>query len=113
MTSPLLEDNNTAAETKSYYLKSSSEKRKDETATYEDYKPCIKDFELDQIVGAGAFAKVHKAYNKKNEEWVALKVVKKESVAAMKHVDHILNERNVLRFITQAQVPEQAEDGTE
>ena len=96
MISPLLDDSNTAAETKSYHHKSSTEKRKDESTTYDEYKPCIKDFELDQVVGAGSFAKVYKAYNKKSEEWVALKIVKKESVAAMKHVDHILNEWNVL-----------------
>lgn len=29
-----------------------------------------------------------------------LKVVKKENVAAMKHVDHIINERNVLKYLT-------------
>ena len=60
----------------------------------------ITDFELGQVVGAGNFAKVYKSFNKKTQEWVALKVVKKENVAAMKHVDHIINERNVLKHLT-------------
>lgn len=55
---------------------------------------------MGQIVGAGNFAKVYKSFNKKTLEWVVLKVVKKENVAAMKHVDHIINERNVLKYLT-------------
>ena len=49
-----------------------------------------------EIVGIGNFGKVHKAYNNKSNRLCALKVLKKESVAAMKHVDHIINEREVL-----------------
>lgn len=56
----------------------------------------IEDFELGQIIGAGNFAKVIKCFNKRTNEWVALKKIKKENVAAMKHVDHIINERTVL-----------------
>lgn len=55
---------------------------------------------MGQIVGAGNFSKVYKSFNKKTLEWVVLKVVKKENVAAMKHVDHIINERNVLKYLT-------------
>ena len=63
----------------------------------------IQDFDRRQIVGAGNFAKVYKSFNKKTQEWVVLKVVKKENVAAMKHVDHIINERNVLKHLTHLQ----------
>ena len=60
----------------------------------------VDDFEIGQVVGAGNFSKVYKAFNKKSEQWVVLKVLRKESVAAMKHVDHIINERNVLKHLT-------------
>ena len=63
-------------------------------------KSKIEDFEIREIVGAGNFGKVYKAYNKRTEKWVALKKLKKESVAVMKHVDHIVNERNVLKHLT-------------
>ena len=59
-------------------------------------KPKITDFDLMEVVGIGNFGKVHKAFNKKQNRLCALKVLKKESVAAMKHVDHIINEREVL-----------------
>ena len=59
-------------------------------------KPKITDFELMEVVGIGNFGKVHKAFNNKAQRLCALKVLKKESVAAMKHVDHIINEREVL-----------------
>jgi serine/threonine protein kinase len=63
-------------------------------------KPKITDFDIMEVVGIGNFGKVHKAYNKKSERIVALKVLKKESVAAMKHVDHIINEREVLQYLS-------------
>ena len=59
-------------------------------------KPKITDFDLYEVVGIGGFGKVHKAYNRRTGKVCALKMLKKESVAAMKHVDHIINEREVL-----------------
>ena len=59
-------------------------------------KPKITDFELEGIIGFGNFGKVHKAYNKRDKRVCALKVLRKESVAQMKHVDHIINELEVL-----------------
>lgn len=67
-----------------------------ETKKVKVVKPKISDFDLMEIVGIGNFGKVHKAFNKKSNRLCALKVLKKESVAAMKHVDHIINEREVL-----------------
>ena len=63
-------------------------------------KPKITDFELQEVVGMGNFGKVHKAFNKKANRVCALKVLIKESVAQMKHVDHIINEREVLQYLT-------------
>jgi serine/threonine protein kinase len=60
----------------------------------------ITDFELYECVGIGNFGKVHKALNKVHNRIVAIKILKKESVAAMKHVDHIINEREVLQYLS-------------
>jgi len=62
-------------------------------------KPKITDFELEGVVGIGNFGKVHKAYNKREKRVCALKVLRKESVAQMKHVDHIINELEVLQYL--------------
>lgn len=59
----------------------------------------ITDFELYECIGIGNFGKVHKALNKVHNRICALKILKKESVAAMKHVDHIVNEREVLQYL--------------
>lgn len=59
-------------------------------------KPKISNFDLYEIIGIGNFGKVVKAYNKKEKRECALKVLNKESVAQMKHVEHIINEREVL-----------------
>lgn len=56
-------------------------------------KPKRADYEIQEMIGAGNFAKVFKAYNNKNQRPCALKILRKENVAVMKHVDHIINER--------------------
>jgi classical protein kinase C len=63
-------------------------------------KPKITDFDIMEVVGIGNFGKVHKAFNNKAQRICALKVLKKENVAAMKHVDHIINEREVLQYLS-------------
>ena len=62
-------------------------------------KPTITDFEIEGVVGIGNFGKVHKAYNTRDGRVCALKALRKESVAAMKHVDHIINELEVLQYL--------------
>ncbi len=42
---------------------------------------------------------VFKAICKLTDHEVALKIVKKESVGLMKQVDHILNERAILKYL--------------
>lgn len=63
-------------------------------------KPKITDFELEGVIGIGNFGKVHQAFNKRERRVCALKVLRKESVAQMKHVDHIINELEVLQYLS-------------
>ena len=63
-------------------------------------KPKVTDFEIKEVIGIGNFGKVHYARNKKENRPCALKILKKESVAQMKHVDHIINEREVLQYLS-------------
>ena len=60
----------------------------------------ITDFRLEGVIGIGNFGKVYKAINRKEDRICALKCLKKESVAEMKHVDHVVNEREVLQYLT-------------
>ena len=71
------------------------------------YKPKITDFDLLSVVGVGNFGQVHKAFNKDQQREVALKVLLKESVAEMKHVDHVINEREVLQYLSDINQPVQ------
>jgi hypothetical protein len=64
------------------------------------YKPQIQDFEGLELIGAGNFGKVFKAYNKVTREVSALKQLPKENVVAMKQADHIITECEILTFLT-------------
>lgn len=59
----------------------------------------ITDFEVDKIIGIGHFGKVHKAWNKRQNRWVALKALQKDQVAEMSHVEHVINEREILFYL--------------
>ena len=61
---------------------------------------------MDVIIGIGNFGKVYKAYNKKEKRYCAIKVLYKENVAQMKHVDHIINELEVLQYLSERNVIE-------
>ena len=63
-------------------------------------KPKISDFELQEVIGLGNFGKVIKAFNKMTNKLVALKVLNKDNIAQMKHVDHVINEREVLKYLS-------------
>jgi len=63
-------------------------------------KPKISDFKFEGVIGVGNFGRVHKAYNRRARRPCALKVLRKESVAQMKHVDHIINELEVLQYLS-------------
>ena len=69
-------------------------------AKIEQEKMKITDFDILECIGIGNFGHVHKAINKVKNRTVALKILKKESVAAMKHVEHIVNERELLQYLS-------------
>ena len=71
-----------------------------ESAVPRKIKPKITDFDIQEVVGTGCFGLVYKAFNKIENRFCALKVLKKESVAQMKHVDHIINEKEVLQYLS-------------
>ena len=56
--------------------------------------------EIFEVIGTGNFGRVCKAYNNKMQQVSALKIIKKESIIAMKQVDHVIGEREVLKFLT-------------
>jgi serine/threonine protein kinase len=64
-----------------------------------ELKFTLKDFEVQNKIGQGNFSVVFKAVCKLTDLEVALKIVKKESVGLMKQVDHILNERAILKYL--------------
>ena len=64
-----------------------------------DLKFTLKDFDVQNKIGQGNFSVVFKAICKKTDLEVALKIVRKESVGLMKQVDHILNERAILKYL--------------
>jgi len=67
-------------------------------------KYIISDFKLFEDVGVGAYARVVRAYNKIEDRDVALKTLPKENIAMMKHSDHVVNEREVLGYLSTLQM---------
>ena len=63
-------------------------------------KPKISDFQIQELIGVGNFGKVMKAYNIVRKQLCALKIVRKESIALMKHADHMINELEVLKMLS-------------
>lgn len=54
------------------------------------------DFEIDSLLGDGAFCKVYLARNKRTNERVALKVIQKQKLQTSSSVKMVLTERNIL-----------------
>lgn len=53
------------------------------------------EYKLHQTLGTGSFGRV-KLVQTKDEEWAALKIIKKEIVIKLKQVEHTANEKNIL-----------------
>ena len=59
----------------------------------------LSDYEMDRTLGSGSFGKVKLAKNKKDGNYVAIKILKKSELIKLKQVDHILNEIKILTMI--------------
>lgn len=59
----------------------------------------LSDYELGETLGTGSFGRVKLARNKRSNEYVALKLMKKQEIIKIKQVDHIYNEISILSEI--------------
>uniref|UniRef100_A0A8C5P682 Citron Rho-interacting kinase n=1 Tax=Leptobrachium leishanense TaxID=445787 RepID=A0A8C5P682_9ANUR len=61
-----------------------------------ELQPCLKDFEIKNVIGRGHFADVHVAKEKMTGDIFAMKVMKKKSLLAQDQVSFFEEERNIL-----------------
>ena len=59
----------------------------------------LSDYEMDRTLGSGSFGRVKLSKNKKDGNYVAIKILKKSELIKLKQVDHILNEIKILSMI--------------
>ena len=59
----------------------------------------LSDYEMDRTLGSGSFGRVKLSKNKKDGNYVAIKILKKCELIKLKQVDHILNEIKILSMI--------------
>ena len=59
----------------------------------------VADYEMLRTLGSGSFGRVKLAKNKKDGNYVAIKILKKSELIKLKQVDHILNEIKILSLI--------------
>ncbi len=59
----------------------------------------VSDYEMQRTLGSGSFGRVKLAKNKKDGNYVAIKILKKSELIKLKQVDHILNEIKILSMI--------------
>lgn len=60
----------------------------------------IKDLEVIKLLGQGSFGKVKLVKHKKTRQFFALKCLSKQNIHGRKHIQHILNEREILKKFT-------------
>jgi serine/threonine protein kinase len=66
-------------------------------ATFDDNQNlCIDRFQVEGLIGVGAYAKVYKAVEKKSKAHFALKVVRKVLALHRRCVSHLLREAQIL-----------------
>lgn len=54
-------------------------------------------------LGIGNFGRVVKALNKIENRWCALKILQKDTIRQMKHVEHVIYERENLVYLSDKQ----------
>lgn len=60
----------------------------------------LANFEILQTLGTGSFGRVRLAKDKRSQEFVALKILKKADILKLKQVDHVISEFNILRTLS-------------
>lgn len=51
-------------------------------------------------IGIGNFGRVVKAFNESENRWCALKILQKDTIRQMKHVEHVIYERENLMYLS-------------
>ena len=59
----------------------------------------VADYEMLRTLGSGSFGRVKLAKNKKDGNYIAIKILKKSELIKFKQVAHILNEIKILSLI--------------
>ena len=59
----------------------------------------LSDYEIGETLGTGSFGRVRISKNKKTNEYVAMKIMKKVDILKSKQADHIANEIKILSMI--------------
>ena len=59
----------------------------------------LKDYDIGETLGTGSFGRVRIAKNKRTNNYVALKIMKKVEILKSKQADHIANEIKILSMI--------------
>ena len=59
----------------------------------------LSDYEMGATLGTGSFGRVRIAKNRKTQEYVAIKIMKKMEIIKSKQADHIANEIKILSMI--------------
>ena len=60
----------------------------------------LSDYDLGSTLGTGSFGRVRISKNKKNGNYVAMKIMKKLDIIKAKQTDHIMNEVKILGMIS-------------
>jgi protein kinase X len=59
----------------------------------------LKDWSFVRTIGAGLFGRVKLAKHKREETYIAVKVLQKSQIISLKQVDHIYSEYKVLKEV--------------
>jgi len=68
-----------------------------EVAKYTPGSISLETFKIDSVLGTGSFGRVRLVQDKKTEQWMALKILKKQEIIRMKQENHIKNEKTLLQ----------------
>ena len=67
----------------------------------------LEDFDFLKDLGRGSFGQVKLIRHKKTHHLYALKILQKEMIRGSKHIQHIKNERNILKKLSKHGEPKE------